>query len=62
MGGKIYADINTTLGHVGNLPFGGSIYERLKALGTIKDNGVRSDPSDEKQVNNSENTPHNVEA
>ena len=29
--GKIYADINTTLGHVGNLPFGGCLNDRLKA-------------------------------
>ena len=28
--GKIFADINTTLGHVGNLPFGGCMSERLK--------------------------------
>jgi len=30
MGGKIYADTNTTLGHVGNLPFSGKLSERLK--------------------------------
>jgi cellulose synthase/poly-beta-1,6-N-acetylglucosamine synthase-like glycosyltransferase len=30
MGGKIYADVGTTLGHVGNLPFNGSLKERLK--------------------------------
>jgi len=30
-GGKIYADVNTTLGHVGNLPFSGCLNERLKA-------------------------------
>jgi len=29
MGGKIYADVNTTLGHVGNLPFSGSMKHRL---------------------------------
>ena len=28
--GKIYADVNTTLGHVGNLPFSGCMNERLK--------------------------------
>ena len=28
--GKIYADVNTTLGHVGNLPFGGCLNDRLK--------------------------------
>jgi hypothetical protein len=31
IGGKIYADIHTTLGHVGNLPFSGCMNERLKA-------------------------------
>lgn len=31
IGGKIYADCNTTLGHVGNLPFHGSLKDRLKA-------------------------------
>lgn len=31
VGGKIYADVNTTLGHVGNLPFSGCMEERLKA-------------------------------
>jgi len=30
-GGKIYADINTTLGHVGNLPFVACMNDRLKA-------------------------------
>lgn len=30
MGGKIYASLNTTLGHVGNLPFSGKLSERLK--------------------------------
>ena len=29
--GKIWADINTTLGHVGNLPFMGCLNDRLKA-------------------------------
>lgn len=29
-GGKIWADINTTLGHVGNLPFMGCLNDRLK--------------------------------
>jgi len=31
MEGKIYADVNTTLGHVGNLPFSGCLKHRLKA-------------------------------
>ena len=29
MGGKIYADVQTTLGHVGNLPFNGVLKERI---------------------------------
>jgi hypothetical protein len=29
MGGKIYADTQTTLGHVGNLPFNGRLCDRL---------------------------------
>ena len=32
MNGKIYADVNTTLGHIGNLPFSGSMKHRLKTL------------------------------
>lgn len=31
MGGKIYADVGTTLGHVGNLPFQACLADRLKA-------------------------------
>jgi hypothetical protein len=31
IGGKIYADVQTTLGHVGNLPFTGCLEDRLKA-------------------------------
>ena len=31
VGGKIYADVHTTLGHVGNLPFSGCMNDRLKA-------------------------------
>jgi hypothetical protein len=34
MGGKIYADVRTTLGHVGNLPFTGCMDDRLKAKTT----------------------------
>jgi len=30
MDGKIYADVQATLGHVGNLPFTGSLKDRLK--------------------------------
>ena len=32
MGGKINAHIDTTLGHVGNLPFSGCLNDRLKAM------------------------------
>ena len=32
MGGKIHADVNTTLGHVGNLPFSGKLSDRLKVM------------------------------
>jgi len=31
MNGKIFADVQTTLGHVGNLPFTGCLKQRLKA-------------------------------
>ncbi len=31
VGGKIYADVHTTLGHVGNLQFSGCMNDRLKA-------------------------------
>jgi hypothetical protein len=31
MGGHIFADVQTTLGHVGNLPFSGCLDDRLKA-------------------------------
>jgi hypothetical protein len=31
MGGEIFADCMTTLGHVGNIRFFGSLEERLKA-------------------------------
>jgi hypothetical protein len=31
MGGKIYADVMTVLGHVGNIRFIGNMEERLKA-------------------------------
>jgi glycosyltransferase involved in cell wall biosynthesis len=30
MGGQIFADVQTTLGHVGNIRFSGSLQERLK--------------------------------
>jgi len=35
MGGKIYADVMTVLGHVGNIRFIGSLEERLKATVSV---------------------------
>jgi hypothetical protein len=32
MGGKIYADVATVLGHVGNIRFTGSLEERIKSI------------------------------
>ena len=37
MDGKIHADINTTLGHVGNLPFSGKLGDRLKVKNRVKE-------------------------
>ena len=31
MDGKIYADVTSVLGHIGNLPFSGCLKDRLKA-------------------------------
>ena len=61
MGGKIHADIHTTLGHVGNLPFLGTLYERLKVLKHNKNKDESgSHLGDEKQVDNGENTSLNA--
>ncbi len=49
MGGKIFADIQTTLGHVGNLPFTGCMDNRLKAKTTKLVNEPNNDSSVEKQ-------------
>ena len=63
MGGKIHAHVHTTLGHVGNLPFSGSLEERLKVLNTSKiKNESGNNSRNKKQVNNSQNSPHPVEA
>jgi hypothetical protein len=35
MGGKIHADITTTLGHIGNLRFGGCLEDRLKTTQSL---------------------------
>ena len=61
MGGKIHAHINTTLGHVGNLPFSGSLKERLKDVTPKKSNAVDNDNSHEKPVSVSEDPPHDFE-
>jgi hypothetical protein len=34
MDGKIFADVQSTLGHVGNLPFSGCLNDRLKIMST----------------------------
>jgi hypothetical protein len=36
MGGKIYADVTTTLGHIGNLRFSGCLEDRLKSNQALK--------------------------
>lgn len=61
IGGKIHAHINTTLGHVGNLPFWGSLKDRLKDVKPNKNNAVENTHSDKKPVSVSEDTPHNSE-
>lgn len=45
MGGSIYADCGTTLGHVGTLRFTGCLEERLKNSTQCKINGSRPEPS-----------------
>ena len=61
MGGKIYADVQTTLGHVGNLPFVGCLEDRLKAKNLPKTNEAGSSDSNEKQIGVSQDTSHNPE-
>lgn len=61
MGGKIHADVQTTLGHVGNLPFTGCLEDRLKAKNLPKTNEGRSSDSNEEQVGVSQDTPHDPE-
>lgn len=43
MGGSIYADVQTTLGHVGNLRFSGSLEERLKNVESSKKKNEQRD-------------------
>ena len=54
LGGKIHAHINTTLGHVGNLPFSGTIKDRVRK----KINAVDYTNSNEKQVSVSKDPTH----
>lgn len=62
MGGKIHADIHTTLGHVGNLPFYGCLEDRLKVLNTSKKkNENRSSSGDKKQISGGEDPPQHTE-
>ena len=43
MDGHIFADVQTTLGHVGNLPFSGCLDDRLKAKVSKVNNNAESD-------------------
>ena len=61
IGGDIYAHINTTLGHVGNLPFSGSMSERLKDVKRKNNNEHKNNCSDPQQVGVGENPSHNPE-
>ena len=49
MGGKIFADVTTTLGHIGNLPFYGCMNDRLKAKTSKVVNEPDNNSGDEKQ-------------
>ena len=63
MGGRIFADVHTTLGHVGNLPFSGCLDDRLKAkTQQVPTNESNDNSSDEKQVVPREDPPHAPEA
>lgn len=59
MDGKIYADVQTTLGHVGNLPFSGCLEDRLKAKNRSKINEALSGDSNPEQVGVGEDPSHN---
>ena len=58
MDGKIYADVQTTLGHVGNLPFSGCLEDRLKAKTRPKTNEALSGDSNPEQVGVGEDPSH----
>jgi hypothetical protein len=49
MGGKIFADVTTTLGHIGNLPFSGCMNDRLKAKTSKVVNEPDNNSGDTKQ-------------
>jgi len=49
MGGQIFADVQTTLGHVGNLPFTGCMDDRLKAKTIKLTNDANNDSSVKEQ-------------
>jgi hypothetical protein len=49
MGGRIFADVHTTLGHVGNLPFSGCMDDRLKAKTTKITNEPDNNSSNQEQ-------------
>ena len=46
IGGSIWADTRTTLGHVGNLPFSACLNDRLKAKPRVKATGVDDETRD----------------
>ena len=63
MGGRIFADVQTTLGHVGNLPFSGCLDDRLKAkVPQVATNEPDNNRSDAEQVVPREDAPHASEA
>jgi hypothetical protein len=63
MGGRIFADVHTTLGHVGNLPFSGCMDDRLKAkTPSVPTNEPHVDSSDKEQGVPREDAPQPVAA
>ena len=63
MGGRIFADVHTTLGHVGNLPFSGCMDDRLKAkTPSVPTNEPHVDSSDKEQGVPREDAPQPAQA
>lgn len=63
MGGRIFADVHTTLGHVGNLPFSGCMDDRLKAkTPSVPTNEPHLDSCDKEQGVPREDAPQPVAA